>query len=306
MNALANLPARLPMPPTVTQQGITPAQWKVLTEAIFPGAQTPEAVELAIAYCKSRNLDIMKRPVHIVPVYSKEKKATVETIWPGVSEIQVTAARTKQWAGMDPPRFGPDITRDFANDKGEVTSVTFPEYAEVTVYRMVDGQRCGFTETCFWEETYSKRSRWDETPNEMWQRRARSQLAKCAKAMSLRAAFPEEGEYTAEEMEGKEVAHGGVVIDAKAEPVAPEPAPKARTIKLYATDGSVVEEFDRISAFLDGFEKWWKTDREHFSHAGNVRTLEQIVERTDPGQVRELVETWLAELREDIAAVEAG
>lgn len=303
MNAPANLPARLPMPPTVHAQGITPAQWKVLTEAIFPAAKSPEAVELAIAYCRSRNLDIMRRPVHIVPMWNRDLGREVETVWPGINEVQVTASRTGKWAGMDPPRFGPDETRDFQG-KSERYTVTFPEWCEVTVYRIIEGQRCAFTETVYWIETYSRMGKYD-APTEMWRRRTRSQLAKCAKAASLRAAFPEEGEYTAEEMEGKDYA-GGVTIDARAEPAPePEPAPKARTIKLYSTEGAV-KEYDRISAYLDGFEQEWKADRKLLSHHANVRTLEQIVERTDPGQVRELVEAWLVELREDIAALGAG
>ena len=51
-------------------------------------------------------------------------------------------------------------------------------------------------------------------------------MHKNAKAASLRAAFPEEmgNDYTAEEMEGKET-DGGVVIEARAEPVQHEQDP---------------------------------------------------------------------------------
>ena len=42
-----------------------------------------------------------------------------------------------------------------------------------------------------------------EVPTDMWVKRPHGQLLKCAKAASLRAAFPEEADYTAEEMEGK-------------------------------------------------------------------------------------------------------
>jgi hypothetical protein len=56
----------------------------------------------------------------------------------------------------------------------------------------------------FWEETYARQWR-AEVPNEMWQKRPKGQLLKCAKAASLRAAFPEEAGYTAEEMEGKAI-----------------------------------------------------------------------------------------------------
>jgi hypothetical protein len=38
----------------------------------------------------------------------------VETVWPGINEVQVTAARTGQYAGIDPAKLGPDVTRTFA------------------------------------------------------------------------------------------------------------------------------------------------------------------------------------------------
>jgi hypothetical protein len=74
----------------------------------------------------------------------------------------------------------------------------------VTVYRLVNGQRCPFTEPVFWLEAYARLGgAYSELPTDMWVKRPRGQLLKCAKAASLRAAFPEEAGYTAEEMEGK-------------------------------------------------------------------------------------------------------
>jgi len=110
-------------------------------------------------------------------------------------------------AGMDAPRFGPDKTRTFG---GRVKSqdgwqdiqvtVTFPDWCEVTVYRVVQGTRYPFTETVWWEETYSRAGGTrSEVPTDMWVKRPHGQLLKCAKAASLRAAFPEETDYTAHE-----------------------------------------------------------------------------------------------------------
>ncbi len=97
------------------------------------------------------------------------------------------------------------------------------------------GTRCPFSETVFWEETYARVKK-SEMPNEMWQKRPRGQLLKCAKAASLRAAFPEEtGDYTAEEMAGKvieaDIVQTESVIDALAHgwargPAARLPAPR--------------------------------------------------------------------------------
>ena len=155
-----------------------------------------------------------------LPDWSKALGREVETVWPGIAEVQTTAARTGQWAGMDAPRFGPDKTRTFRGRvRGEdawqdiEVTLTFPAWCEVTVYRVVQGTRCPFTETVWWEETYSRAggSR-AELPTDMWVKRPHGQLLKCAKAASLRAAFPEEADYTAEEMEGKVIEADGLPI----------------------------------------------------------------------------------------------
>jgi len=203
----------------------------VLIESTFPSAKTVEGVMLAIQYCRARNLDIFKKPVAIVPMWSSQLGQQIETVWPGIGELQTTASRTGLWAGLDEPVYGPMITRTFKgrvkvgqgrNDwEDQEVKVTFPEWAKVTVYKLVGGVRCPFTEPVEWLETYSRKGSKDcEIPTDIWVRRPKQQLAKCAKAASLRAAFPEEVGYSAEEMEGK-------VIDAD-EASVPRPRGKPR------------------------------------------------------------------------------
>jgi phage recombination protein Bet len=199
---------RLPIPP-----GVDAGQWRVLTEAIFPNAKSADSIVLALNYCKVRGLDIMKRPVNIVPIWSSALGREVETVWPSINEIEVTAARTKEWAGMDEPKWGNEVTETFHGrrkdrQKGWIdvdVEVTYPEWCAVTVYRMVNGTRCPFTEPVYWREAYGRVGR-SELPNEMWQKRPYGQVHKVAKAASLRAAFPEEGDLSAEEMEGQTTA----------------------------------------------------------------------------------------------------
>lgn len=216
----------------LAELGLTRTTWQVLTESIFPNAQTVQGIALAVRYCQARGLDVLKRPVHIVPMWSKQLGREVETIWPGINEVQITAARTGQYAGLDPAKFGPDLPRSFQGcaktDKGwqdvQIT-VTFPEWCEVTVYRLLHGLRCPFSERVYWLETYSRAGgAHSEVPTAMWIKRPRGQLLKCAKAASLRAAFPEEADYTAEEMAGKSIEPEELVVD----PVSSTPTP-ART-----------------------------------------------------------------------------
>jgi phage recombination protein Bet len=224
-NELTVYQPRLPMPKLENYE-IAPGKkldagmWRVLVEATYPNARTPEAVMMALDYCKARGLDPFKKPVHIVPMWNSQLRREVETVWPGINEIQTTAARTGQWAGMDAPQWGPDMPRKFKGRNkvdgewvDEEVELTIPEWCSVTVYRMIGNHRCSFEEPVFWLEAYARKGR-SELPNEMWRKRTRGQLHKVAKAAALRAAFPEEGEYTAEEMYGKEIGEvEGVVID---------------------------------------------------------------------------------------------
>ena len=107
-------PPRLPYHEAVEERfGIDRAGWKALVEAIYPNAETADAIVMALSYCRARNLDPFKRPVHIVPMWSSVAGKMIETVWPGISELRTTAFRTGQYAGMPAPEFGPTIERTF-------------------------------------------------------------------------------------------------------------------------------------------------------------------------------------------------
>lgn len=191
---------RLPYHPLIEERfGIDKSAWKALVEAIFPNATTVESVLLALSYCRARKLDPFKRNVHIVPIWNKEMGAMVDTVWPGIGELRTTAFRTGEYAGRGETAFGPDVTQ-----KVGVVEMTFPLWAQVTVYRMIKGQRVEFWgPRVYWLETYATRSRNDKSPNDMWATRTRGQIEKCAEAAALRAAFPEEvgGDFIPEEVQ---------------------------------------------------------------------------------------------------------
>lgn len=227
---------RLPYHPGIQERfGLDITSWRTLTDGIFPSARTTEGVILALAYCKARKLDVFKRPVNVVSVWSTPLKRLVEGVWPAITEHRITAVRTGQYAGIDETVFGEEETKVFKFDgeeeqndgtykkvKREVT-VQFPSWARVTVYKMVAGQRVPFVgPRVHWLSAYG-RIRKTDIPNDMWQRRPSDQLEKCAEAAALRRAFPEElgGMLTAEEMEGQivDITPGG------GDPVPVEPPP---------------------------------------------------------------------------------
>jgi phage recombination protein Bet len=226
-------PERLPYHKDLKDRfGIDRAGWRVLVEVTFPAAKSIEAVIMALGYCQKRGLDPFKKPIHIVPVWSTEKKGYVETIWPGISELRTTATRTGTYAGLDSAIFGPDVTESFKDsvkggdgyEKKELL-VTYPEWCSITVYRIVAGQRVPFPgPRIYYKEVYARIGK-SLLPNDMWAKRPRGQLEKCAEAAALRRAFPEEigNEYAAEEMAGQIIDHDPVAPNA---PTPPQPKPQ--------------------------------------------------------------------------------
>ena len=142
--------------------------------------------EVAAEFLKKGNkLDIFKKPVHVVPMWSAALGRSVETVWPSIMEIQTTASRTGLWAGMDRPVWGPDVTQSFTgrfkddNDTWQenTVTVTFPEWVAVTVYRLVGDRRCAFTEEVYWLEAYSTAGgKNSQLPTAMWIKRPKGQL----------------------------------------------------------------------------------------------------------------------------------
>jgi phage recombination protein Bet len=220
----------------------TDAAWRVLCD-LYPAAETPEIILAVIEYCAVRKLDPFKRPVHIVPMYNSRLRRKVQVVMQGINEVEITASRTGQWAGLDAPVWGPVIERtfrgSFENDDGSTqnTEVTmrFPSWCMLTVWRQPKGgEKRGFTEQLFWEECYARVGFRSEVPNQRWQQNPRQMLHKCTKAAVLRAAFPEEGfDYVAEEMEGRET-EGGITIDGAAQQVDRRDRPDSDTDRRAA------------------------------------------------------------------------
>lgn len=263
-------PPRLPYHPVVEERfGVDKSMWKALVESVFPNAKSPDAIILALSYCKARRLDVFKRPVHIVPIWDNNQRREVETVWPGIAEHRTTAMRTGNYAGLDAPRFGPDVTHTFSGDVGRGDSarkitidVTFPAWCEITVYRMVQGARVPFPgPRVNWLEYYSARGK-SGVPNDRWTRAPVQMLEKCAEAAALRRAFPEEigDEWTAEEV-------GGAAASPAMRDITPTDAPPEPTREQFqeptqpTTDAS--EAHDEVRTDDDAPNGW-----ELFDHTG--------------------------------------
>lgn len=174
---------------------------ETLRNSLYPGAELA-SVRLVLQWCEARGKDPMKKPCHIVPMWNKALNRMIDIIMPGINDCRSDAAATGQYVGMDPAEFGPDVKTNLGG-----VDITYPAWCEVTVYRLIQGQRCPFPSgKVRFLETYATAKRDSKAPNSMWAKRPYGQLEKCAEASALRRAFPDViTDNTVEEMQGREI-----------------------------------------------------------------------------------------------------
>lgn len=206
----------------------------VLENSLYPGAQS-SSIALVVNYCKAAGLDPMMKPVHIVPMWDSKSARMRDVIMPGIGLYRTQAARSGQYAGVTEPEYGPDITEKLGG-----VEITYPAWCKVIVKRsMANGQIAEFAGVERWKENYAVKGGKEKSiaPNAMWLRRPYGQLAKCAGAQALRAAFPElvGAQATVDEMEGRVLEHD----------VTPEPPKQPAESELKGVPDYSDEAFEK-------------------------------------------------------------
>lgn len=115
-------------------------------------------------------------------IYAVKRKGKM-CIQVGIDGYRLIADRTGAYAGSDDPIF---------SNEDE------PYKATVTIYKMIQGQRCPFTASARWTEYYPGYGK----ESFMWDKMPATMLGKVAEALALRKGFPAElsGIYTEDEM----------------------------------------------------------------------------------------------------------
>lgn len=148
---------------------------------------TDEELRLFLYTAQRTGLDPLTKQIHAIKRWNKKENREVMTIQTGIDGYRVVAERTQKLAGSDDPIYD--------NESGK-----HPGKATVTVYKMIDGQRCPFTASARWSEYVQTFN--DGNPMGLWVKMPYLMLGKCAEALALRKAFPADlsGVYTFEEM----------------------------------------------------------------------------------------------------------
>lgn len=199
----------------------------LVTVGALPKDCPPDVVSFFARACAESRLSPFKRQIHIIKRWSKNgDRYTIQT---GIDGYRAIANRTGQYAGNDDYRFD-DSKSEYemiqAHRRGPTTATS-------TVYRVVGGIRCPFSATARWEEYCP-----EEKQAFMWNKMPFLMLGKCAEALALRKAFPEElgGIYTDEEMaqadktntlpKNTSTPQGDVTSFGEAKPQSPSSLPK--------------------------------------------------------------------------------
>lgn len=195
---------------------------ELIRRTVTPPNVTPDEFAMFIYQCRRTGLDPLARQIYVV---KRKDKATIQA---SIDGLRLVAQRSGQYAGQDEPVF--------TNDK-----LNGLEKCVVTAYRFgPDKQRYpAAVGVAYWNE-YKPMDGQDF----MWKKMPHTMLAKCAEALALRKAFPQElsGLYTSEEMDqsgqSAPVVEQETVIDADTVPDFTEPVSDAGKKILKALNKS--------------------------------------------------------------------
>lgn len=152
---------------------------KTLEQAGIIPAGTPAAQIAVFAHvAKERGLSPFSKEIYLV------KYGNIFSPIVGINGLRKIAAQTGEYAGCEDVKYNLQPNGDYltAAQILKANNGARPTTATVTVYRMVQGQRCPFTHTAVFAE-FAGSGKWQTMPFQM--------IGKVAEAFAIRKAFSE-------------------------------------------------------------------------------------------------------------------
>ena len=214
-------------------------QIRILAETVAKGCDQNE-LAFFLNVCKLKRLDPFTGQVHCVKRWDSTLGREKMSIQVGIDGFRVIAVRSGELAGISDPEFDSEDEQR-------------PEWARVTVYRYGrDNEKIAYPAKARFSEYMQTKK--DGSPNIMWATKPYIMLGKCAEALALRKAFPDElsGMYSDEEM-GQ--ADNETVIQQRKDGKKPVTQPKRESEKKKDAPPPKDDGTERISGKIEGMKE---------------------------------------------------